>query len=222
MSHKVDQRVFRIKRISDWKSRGDYQKNFPQYLEEDFRIRQFIKKSFPSGTVESVEIEREPSQIKIIINTPRPGLIIGRRGEGARKLQADIINILKEIDQSENSQGFKREIKIEIQEVREPWASAVLVAEWIALQIEKRLPYRRALKMALQKIMACKQVKGAKVQVAGRLNGLEIARTEWLKQGELPRTNLRADIDYGFAEAFCTYGVIGVKVWIYKGEKFED
>ena len=115
----------------------------------------------------------------------------------------------------------KREIKIEIREIRNPWASAVLAAQWMSQQIEKRVRYRRILKQALDKIMAVKGVEGARVQVAGRLNGIEIHRTEWLKRGRLPRQTLRADIDYAQARAYCTYGVVGVKVWIYKGEKFD-
>jgi small subunit ribosomal protein S3 len=148
----------------------------------------------------------------LIINTSRPGLIIGRGGEGIEKIKKDIEEkILKR----------KGELRIEVREVRNPWASATLVAKWMAGQIEKRVPYRRVLKTALARIMAQKGVEGARVQVAGRLDGVEIARTEWLQQGKLPRQTLRANIDYAQATAFCTYGVVGVKVWIYKGEKFD-
>lgn len=222
MSHKVDQRLFRINGINDWKSRGPYQRNFSKYLEEDFKIRQFIKKQLPQGTVESVEIERESTQLKVIINTPRPGLVIGRKGEGVKELQAGIAKIVRQGAQASDSQGLKQDLKVEIQEIRESWGSASLGAQWVAMQIEKRVAFRRALKMGLQKIMSSKKIKGARIQVAGKLNGLEFSRREWLEEGDLPRHNLRADLDYGFAEAYCPYGVIGVKVWIYKGEKFTD
>ena len=125
------------------------------------------------------------------------------------------------IEKLKRSKDDKTEIKIEVQEVKNPWLSADICAQWIAQQIKRRIRFRRALKMALGKIMAQKEVKGARVEVSGRLNGVEISRTEWLKEGRMPRHTIRADIDYGTNSAFCTYGVIGVKVWIYKGEKFE-
>ncbi|MCD6500529.1 30S ribosomal protein S3 [bacterium] len=218
MSHKVHQKVFKLKGIKDWISRGLYQKKFPQYLEEDFELRKFLLKRLPQGVVESIEIERGETLLKIIIKTARPALIIGRGGEEVEKLKKDLEKILSK---KETKAEPKREIKIEIVEVKDPWSSASLCSQWIASQIEKRVPYRRCLKMALQRIMASKETKGAKVQVSGRLNGVLISRTEWLQQGKLPRQNLRGIIDYGTAEAHCTYGVIGVKVWIYKGERFE-
>jgi len=140
-------------------------------------------------------------------------MIIGRGGEGVERLAKAIHQkILK---------GKKVELKVEIKEVKNPWLSAALVAQWMAQEIEKRVPYRRVLKTALAKIMSQKEAKGARVQVSGRLDGVEIARTEWLKEGKLPRQTLRADIDYAEDRAYCTYGVVGIKVWIYKGEKFE-
>jgi len=153
--------------------------------------------------------------VNIIISSARPGLIIGRGGEGVEKLKRELENkIIKKKDK-------KRETRIEIREIKDPWTSATLSAQWIAQQIEKRVRYRKVLKRALSKIRAHKEVQGARVEVSGRLNGAEIARREWLGEGRLPRQTLRANIDYAKAEAFCTYGVIGVKVWIYKGEKFE-
>ncbi|MDI6603269.1 MAG: 30S ribosomal protein S3 [Patescibacteria group bacterium] len=209
---KVHPKAFRIKEITDWESRGFYEKDFKKLLKEDFEIREFLKKKIGKLGVEKIEIERFPGKAKIIISTARPGLIIGRGGGGVEELKKELEKkILKE---------KKQEIKLEIREIKEPWASATLAAQWISQQIEKRLPYRRVLKQALDKIMAVKGVEGARVQVAGRLNGIEIARTEWLKRGRLPRQTLRADIDYAQDRAYCTYGVIGIKVWIYKGEKF--
>lgn len=215
MAHRVHPKAFRIKEISNWNSRGFYKKKFPEYLEEDFKIREFLKKKIGKLGVEKIEIERSPGKIIIIISSARPGLIIGRGGGGVEELR-------KELDQKlPPSKEGKRELKIEIKEIRDPWASASLAAQWVAQQIEKRIPHRRVLKQVLDKIMATKGVEGARVEVAGRLGGVEIARTEWLKRGRLPRQTLRAEIDYAQGRAYCTYGVIGVKVWIYKGEKFE-
>ncbi|MCD6148829.1 30S ribosomal protein S3 [bacterium] len=212
MAHRVHPKIFRIKKTTDWDSRGFYQKNFPSYLEEDFKIRRFLKQKIGRLGLENIEIERFPSKINVIISTSRPGLIIGRKGEEVERLK-------KEIEKFLQSQP-KPELKLEIREVRKPWTSARLAVLWMAEQIEKRVRYRRVLKQALDKIMANKEVKGARVQVSGRLDGIEIARTEWLKKGEMPRQTIRADIDYAQGEAYCTYGTIGIKVWIYKGEKF--
>ena len=215
MSHKVHPKSFRIRRMTDWLSRGFYGKKTFKYLKEDFEIRKFLNEKLSEASIENVEIERSLSAVKIIVKTSRPALVIGRGGEAIEKLKKTLIEKLK------RSKDDKTEIKIEVQEVKNPWTSADICAQWIAQQIKRRIRFRRALKMALGKIMAQKEVKGARVEVAGRLNGVEISRTEWLKEGRLPRHTIRADIDYGTSLAFCTYGVIGVKVWIYKGEKFE-
>ena len=212
MAHRVHPKIFRIKKTTDWESRGFYQKNFPSYLEEDFKIRRFLEQKIGRLGLENIEIERFPSKINVIISTSRPGLIIGRKGEEVERLK-------KEIEKFLQSQP-KPELKLEIREVRKPWTSARLAVLWMAEQIEKRVRYRRVLKQALDKIMANKEVKGARVQVSGRLDGIEIARTEWLKRGKMPRQTIRADIDYAQGEAHCTYGTVGIKVWIYKGEKF--
>lgn len=210
MAHKVHPKVFRIKKIEDWESRGFYEKDFAKKLKEDFEIREFLKKKIGKMGVEKIEIERFPAKINIIISTSRPGLIIGRGGEGVEVLKKELEEkILKR----------KGECRIEIRETKNPWMSASLVSQWMADQIEKRVPYRRVLKGALAKVMAQKGVLGCKVEVAGRLDGVEIARREWLKKGLLPRQTIRADIDYAENRAYCTYGVVGIKVWIYKGEK---
>ena len=215
MSHKVHPKAFRIRKMADWLSRGFYGKKTFQYLKEDFVIRKFLDEKLSEASIENIEIERSISSTKIIIKTSRPALVIGRGGEAIEKLKKVLIQKL------ERSKDDKTEIKIEVQEVKNPWMSADICAQWIAQQIKRRIRFRRALKMALGKIMAQKEVIGARVEVAGRLNGVEISRTEWLKEGRLPRHTIRADIDYGTSSAFCTYGVVGVKVWIYKGEKFE-
>jgi len=205
MSHRVHPKIFRIREMKDWDTRGFYEKNAPQCLEEDFKIRDFLKKKFKTAGVARIEIERFPSKINIIIATSRPGFIIGRGGEEIERLKKKVKGLLFE----------KKDVKIEVQGIRDPWASAVLSAQWIAQRIEKRMAFRRVLKQSLSKIMASKSTGGAKVQVSGRLNGVEMARTEWLKKGQLPRQTIRKNIDYGTALAFCSYGVIGVKVWIY-------
>lgn len=212
MARKTNPKILRIKSIEDWESRGFYEKNFPSLLEEDFKIREFLKEKIGKAGVEKIIIERSPEQINLIIFTARPGLIIGRKGEGAEKL---VQGLKKEVV------GEKKGLKIEIREVKNPWTSAALVSQWMAEQIEKRVPYRRVLKGALARIMGQKEVQGARVQVSGRLDGVEIARKEWLKAGKLPRQTQRAEIDYAENRAYCKYGVIGIKVWIYKGEKFE-
>ena len=215
MTHRVHPKAFRIKELTDWDSRGFYQKNFPANLEEDFKIREFLGKKLGKIGVEKIEIERFPEKINIVISSARPGMIIGRGGGGVEELKRELETILKFTKEK------KRELKLEIREVKNPWASASLAGQFIAQQIEKRIHHRRVLKQALDKIMAVKGVEGVRVEVAGRLNGVEIARTNWLKRGKLPRQTIRADIDYARARAYCTYGVIGIKVWIYKGEKFE-
>lgn len=222
MAHKVHPKVFRIKNLSGWDSRWLEKKKFPQYLEEDFKIREFLKNKLGKIGIERIEIERFSDKINIIMSSARPGLIIGRGGGGVEELKKELERmLLKGRPASVKARASKREIRIEIREVKNPWLSAPLSSQWVAQQIEKRIAFRRVLKQAVDKIITQKGVEGCRVEVAGRLDGREIARTEWLKKGKLPRQTIRADIDYAQEKAFCTYGTIGVKVWIYKGQKFE-
>jgi small subunit ribosomal protein S3 len=215
MAHKVHPKIFRIKDLADWSSRWLEKKKFPQYLEEDFKIREFLNKKLGKTGIEKIEIERFSGKINIIISSARPGLIIGRGGEGVEELKKELgLNIFR------LSLGEKREVRIEIREVKNLWSSAALSAQWIVQQIEKRVPYRRVLKQAVDRIASQKGVEGCRVELAGRLDGSEIARREWLKRGRLPRQTLRADIDFIQEVAHCTYGTVGIKVWIYKGDKF--
>ena len=215
MSHKVHPKSFRLRDIGDWESRWFTKKKLRDYLEEDFIIRNFLEKKLKDSGVQNIEIERSPGKVGIIINSARPGFIIGRGGKGAEDLK-------KELDRKlPRPKGEKRDLKIDIREVRNPWISASLAGQWMAQQIEKRVAHRRVIKQALEKVMANKEVKGARIEMAGRLGGNEIARREWLKQGRMPRQTLRAIIDYAQTEAHCTYGIIGIKVWIYKGDRFE-
>jgi len=223
MSHKVHPKVFKIRETKDWLSRGFYENKFPQFLEEDFEIRQYLKKQLKQASVESVEIERSQTALKVIIKTARPALVIGRGGEAVENIKKELIKIVSNTGKKDKNkrESTSNDIKIEVLEVKNPWASANLTAQWMSGQIEKMMPFRRVLKMALSRLMEQKEVKGAKVQVSGRLNGVEIARKEWLSEGRLPRQNMRAIIEYGFVEAYCTYGAIGIKVWVYKGDKFD-
>ncbi|MFH1462201.1 MAG: 30S ribosomal protein S3 [bacterium] len=214
MSHKVHPKSYRLKTLNDWSSRWFDKKKLPQYLEEDFRIREFLKEKIGKLGVEKVEIERFPEKILVIIFSARPGLIIGRGGGGVEELK-------KQLDRNIFKKVQRKEVKIEIKEVRDVWSSAALSAQWIAQQLERRIPHRRVLKQILDRITAVKNNKGVRVEVSGRLGGAEIARREWLKKGRLPLQTIRSDIDFAKEQAFCSYGVIGIKVWIYKGEKFE-
>ena len=212
MAHKVHPLSYRRRRTNDWDSRGFY-KDTAKILEEDFEIRKFIQKKLAKLGIEKIEIERFSGKTNVIISSSRPGLIIGRGGEGIERLKKELENKIIE---------KKSGLRIEIREIKNPWSTASLAAQWAAQQIEKRVPYRRVLKMGLQKIMENKEIQGARIEVAGRLNGAEIARREWLAKGRMPRQTIRADIDYALAEARCSYGTIGIKVWLYKGEKFDQ
>ncbi|MFA5013774.1 MAG: 30S ribosomal protein S3 [Candidatus Paceibacterota bacterium] len=223
MSHKVHPKIFRIRGIGDWLSHGFYGSVPKKYLQEDYIIRSFLTKKLKESSVEKIEIDRFSNKTTVVINSARPGIIIGRGGEGVEKLRGEL---LKEIFKK-NKLGLKelnevaKKLKLEIKEVPNPWVSAELVGQWIAQKIEKRTPFRKTVKQALEKVMANKGVKGAKVEVSGRLDGVQISRKEWLEKGRLPRQTIRADIDYALVEARCTYGTIGIKVWIYKGDKFD-
>jgi|TARA_Y100000746_G_C15350257_1_gene385605 small subunit ribosomal protein S3 len=182
-------------------------KEFGKYLIEDFKIRQYIKKNIANSGVSEIIIERSSKKCTVSIHTSRPGFVIGKKG-------ADIEKIKKNISKITNN-----EVAVNIKEIKKPELNANLVAENIAQQLVKRIAYRRAMKRAMQSAMRL-NAKGIKVMVSGRLAGNEIARTEWLREGSIPLHTLRANVDYGESEALTTYGIIGVKVWIYKGELF--
>lgn len=212
--------------MEDFSVRGFYGKKMSIYLEEDFVIRDFLKTKLSEAMIADIEIEHSANKLNIIIETARPGIIIGRGGEGVTVLKNLVEKKLKDLRLknynrlSANKQIVEKQIKIDIKEVKNPWVSAALVAKMAAQQIERRIPFRQVLKKSIERVMQNKEVKGVKIEVSGRLNGIEIARKEWLKQGRMPLGTLRADIDYAQTEAFCSYGAIGVKAWVYKGEKF--
>lgn len=217
MAHKVHPKSYRIRGTDDWNIRGFYGSKMPQYLEEDFLIKDYLEKKLAEASVANIQIEHSANKLNIIIETARPGLIIGRGGGGIEILKKDLEkNIHNKLKRT-----IDREVKLEIREIKNPWIQASLVAEMAAQQIEKRIPFRQVLKKSIERVMSNREAKGIRMEVSGRLNGIEIARREWLSQGRLPRNTIRADIDYAFDEAHCTYGKIGIKVWIYKGDKFE-
>lgn len=207
MGQKVNPIGLRLGIVTTWQSRWYAEKGkYTNYLLEDLKIRRYIKERFYRSGISKVEIERLANQIKVIIKTARPGIVIGRKGSEVEKLRQE----LQKLTGNPN-------IQISVEEVPVPEIDAQLVAENIAAQIERRVSYRRAMKQAIARALKM-GAKGIKIACAGRLAGAEIAREEWYREGRLPLQTLRADIDYGFAEALTTYGKIGVKVWIFKGE----
>ncbi len=215
MGQKVHPYGFRLGVTKNWRSRWFATQDYSKLLHDDLELREMLRKRFKQAGVSDVEIERPGgSKLRITIHAWRPGHIIGRKGADIEKLKQEL------------AAKSKREVFIDIQQVAKPEADAQLVSESIALQLEKRIAFRRAMRKAVETVFRDggrgAAVKGIKVRVSGRLNGAEIARSEWYLQGQLPLHTLRADIDYGFGEAHTTYGVIGVKVWIYKGEVSTD
>ena len=205
MGQKVHPYGFRLGYNKNWQSRWFSKKEYPGFVFEDHNIRKFVKKTLYHAGLSKIEIERAGGKVRLILSTARPGIVIGRKGVEIEKLRGDL------------RKKFKREFSIEVNEIRRPEVEAQLVAENIALQLERRVAFRRAMKRTVS--MSRKfGAEGIKVTCSGRLAGAEIARTEWYRDGRVPLQTLRADIDFGFAEARTTYGVIGVKVWIFKGE----
>lgn len=220
MGHKVHPTAFRLGIVKDWTSRWFSVAKYKQFLKEDICIRSFLNKKFARvAAIERVEIERSANLASIIIHTARPGILIGRGGSSVEVIKQEIGSIIFKI--RKDLEGFKMpEIRIEIREVRNPETYASLVAYEAANSIERRLPFRRVLKQSIGKVLENKSVKGIKISLSGRLNGAEIARTEKILKGRIPLHTLRADIDYYHTDAHTSYGIIGVKVWIYKGEVF--
>jgi small subunit ribosomal protein S3 len=212
MGQKVHPIGIRLGISKDWASTWYADtKTFPQYVATDHKIRTFIKRKLKDASVSRITIERPARKAHITIHTARPGIVIGKKGEDIEKLRRAVAKML---DMS------LADVRINIAEIRKPELDAQLVAEGIAQQLERRVMFRRAMKRAVTNTMRL-GAKGIKVKVGGRLNGAEIARSEWYREGRVPLHTFRADIDYGFAEAHTTYGIIGVKVWIFRGEVFE-
>ena len=212
MGQKVHPIGIRLGIVKDWSSKwyADTQ-TFPVYVKQDHEVRVYIKNKLKDASVSKINIERTAKKANITIMTARPGIVIGKKGEDIEKLRTKLAVMM---DLHIN------DVRINISEIRKPELDAQLVAEGIAQQLERRVMYRRAMKRAVTSTMRL-GAEGIKVKVGGRLNGAEIARSEWYREGRVPLHTLRADIDYGFYEANTTYGIIGVKVWIFKGEIFD-
>ena len=213
MGQKVHPIGIRLGITKDWDSKWYADsREFPALVHSDFKIRQFLKEKLKDASVSRIQIERPAKRAHITIHTARPGIVIGKKGEDIERLRVQVARML-DMD--------LKDVRINIAEIRKPELDAQLVAEGIAQQLERRVMFRRAMKRAVTNTMRL-GAEGIKVKVAGRLNGAEIARSEWYREGRVPLHTLRADIDYGLAEAMTTYGVIGVKVWIFRGEVFDS
>ncbi len=211
MGHKVHPTIHRINGLLPWFSRWVGKQNYADYLEQDLKIREYLKKKFRDALIDSIFIERGVKNMVITIFAARPGVIIGRGGQGLEQLR-------KEIERKFLKMSLK--VKLDIQEVRNPALSAAIIARGICKDIENRIPFRRVMKQNIEKVMKA-GAKGIKITLSGRLNGVEIARSETLSAGKVPLITLRSNVDYITERAYTIYGVIGVKVWIYKGESFE-
>jgi len=213
---------FRLGVIKTWSSRWYAGRDFGQQVVEDRKIRDFVKKKLEAAGVSQVEIERAAAKVKLRIHTARPGIVIGKKGADIEILRREVERLINRevVVQGENGPEKKllrREVLIDIQEVRKPEIAAQLVAEAVAQQLQRRVAFRRAMKKSISLALKFGAL-GVKIHCAGRLGGAEMARREWYREGRVPLHTLRADVDYGFAEARTTYGVIGVKTWIFKGE----
>ena len=206
MGQKVHPYGFRLGVTKTWRSRWFAKQDYAKLLKEDLDLKDALRERLKAAGVSSIEVDRPGNKLRITIQTSRPGIIIGRKGQEVDKLKQEI------------QKRTNREVFINIQEIQKPELDAQLVGESVAMQLEKRVAFRRAMRKAVESALRF-GARGIKVRVSGRLNGAEIARSEWYLHGQLPLQTLRADIDYGFAEAFTTYGAIGVKVWLYKGER---
>ena len=212
MGQKVHPTGIRLGIVKDWSSKWyATTKDFPGYVKQDHEVRTYIKRKFKDASVSKISIERPSKKANITIMTARPGIVIGKKGEDIEALRAKLALMMN---------MHINDIRINISEIRKPELDAQLVAEGIAQQLERRVMFRRAMKRAVTSTMRL-GAEGIKVKVGGRLNGAEIARSEWYREGRVPLHTLRADIDYGVSEANTTYGIIGVKVWIFKGEVFD-
>lgn len=219
MTHVAHPYIQRIGINRDWRSRwfATDPKKFREYLRTDAAIRKFLLKKLKGMSVDVIEIERDDKVLRIIIKTARPGLVIGRSGEGATALKKEIDQLLRTLKLSD-----KPDIKIDIEEIRNPETSASIVGQMVVEGLEKRLQFRRVLKQTIEKVMANRDVEGVRITLAGRLGGADMARREELKKGRIPLQTLRADIDFARERALLPYGIIGVKVWIYRGDVFTD
>ena len=212
MGQKVHPTGFRLGISTDWTSKWYANTGeFADFLDEDMKIRDYLRKKLAQAGVSRIQISRPAKAISVTIHSARPGIIIGKKGEDIEKLRIEVASLVS---------VHINNVKINIEEIRKPELDAQLVAEGIASQLERRVMFRRAMRRSVTSAMRI-GAEGIKINVSGRLNGAEIARNEWYREGRVPLHTLRADVDYGFAEALTTYGILGIKVWIYKGEVFD-
>lgn len=219
MTHVAHPYAQRLGIIRDWKSRwfSSDPKRFREYVRTDQKVRELLEKRLRGNYVADIDIERDERAMRIILRTSRPGLVIGRSGEGAVKLKKEIDMLLRTLELTEIP-----DVKLDVEEIRSPESSAPIVAQMIVEGLEKRLPFRRVMKQTIDKVMAHRDVKGVRITLSGRLGGAEMSRREEVKKGQIPLQTLRADIDFSRVRAVLPYGSIGVKVWIYRGEVFSD
>jgi small subunit ribosomal protein S3 len=218
MSHSVHPFSHRLGIIRDWKSRWfALRGRYKDFLKSDIVLREFLDERLRGFYVSEVDIERSEKHFRVVIKTSRPGLIIGKSGEGAVKLKNDILAKIRTMGLT-----VPQEFKLDIEEVKSPESNAMILAQMMAESLEKRLPFRRVMKQTIEKAMANRDVKGIKVYLGGRLGGADMARSEELKKGRIPLQTLRADIDFARYKAHMTYGDIGIKVWVYRGEVFNS
>ncbi len=217
MSKVVHPYAHRLVILRPWKSRWFADKSYQAYLRADVMIREYLTKKLRGFYISRIEIERDLKHTRVIIFTSRPGMLIGRNGEGMLKLKSEVAKFIKK-----NKLAVDADFKLDVVEVDQPEADAAIVGYMVAEGIEKRLPFRRVLKSTIEKVMMARGVKGARIWITGRLGGTDIARSEEVKRGSIPLQTIRADIDYAREKAHMPYGDLGIKVWIYRGEVFQD
>ncbi len=222
MTHIVHPYAHRLGIIRDWKSRwfAADKKSYRENIKVDETLRRFLTKRLRGTYTSGIEIERSAGELRVILSTARPGLVIGRSGENAAKLRAELTEVARKA--SPNALPAGKQVKFDINEVRQPETDAAVVAYMVAEGLEKRMPFRRVLKSTVEKVIAVREVEGVRIAISGRLGGAEMSRKEELKKGRIPLQTFRADIDFAHDQAYLPYGVIGIKVWIYRGNVYQD
>lgn len=219
MTHTVHPYAHRLGIIRDWKSRwfAADSKSYRENIKVDETIRRFLTKKLRGTYTSGIEIERSANELRVMISTARPGLVIGRSGENATKLRTELSAVVHKVAPQD-----RRTLKLDIVEIRQPETDAAVVAYMVAEGLEKRMPFRRVLKQTIEKVIAAREVEGVRIAVSGRLGGAEMSRKEELKKGRIPLQTFRADIDFAHEQAYLPYGVIGIKVWIFRGNVYQD
>jgi len=220
MAQKVNPNAFRLGITTTWSSRWFLNRNTKFFLEEDLAIREFIRERLKEAGIVSIDIERASDTIRVSIRAARPGLIIGRGGKGIEEMKEKLLRSLKKLRVA-NKIPTNFAFNLNVEELKRTEIASAVLGQQIATDLERRQPYRKIMKRAIENAMQNRDIKGIKIKLSGRLNGAEISRTEWLAKGRMPLSTLRANIDYAEATSFNTYGTIGIKVWLYKGEVFD-